>query len=339
MDLENREINIPLVLGVDGGGTKTVAWLAARDDPPTADPLGEGHAGPGNPRAVGFAAAQSEVLRAIELAFRAAGWPMRPVAALCLALAGAGRPAEREALVRWAANAGLAERVMVTDDAEPVLAAAERQRCGVALLCGTGSLAWGRSQRGEVARVGGWGYLLGDEGSGYQLACQGLRAALRAADGRGEATSLLPLFMERLKASVPEDLVERVYGPPMSRQELAALAPVVLAAEQDSQALRIMEAGAAALAEMVAALVRRLALVPGDYLLAMAGGLLVHYPRYRERVLQDLAARGQAPGTIALVREPVRGAVALAQDLARGARESQAPRNEAALLPPDRPVG
>lgn len=222
-------------------------------------------------------------------------------------------------MLRWAANVGVAEQVMVTDDAEPVLAAAVPDRCGVALVCGTGSLAWGRSQPGEVARVGGWGYLLGDEGSGYQLACRGLRAALRAADGRGPSTCLLPLLLGALNVSSTEELVERVYGGPASRQELAALAPVVLAAaEQDGEARRIVEAGAAELAEMVAALVRRLALVPGDYPLALAGGLMVHHPRYREHVLHELTQRGMAPGLIAVVHQPVRGAVALARELARG---------------------
>jgi N-acetylglucosamine kinase-like BadF-type ATPase len=316
---ESPKTGESLVLGVDGGGTKTVAWLASRDEMLEEPPLGEGVAGPGNPRAVGFSAAQSEILRAVQLAFESAGEPVRSVAAACLALAGAGRAAEQEAILRWAASVGLAERVMVTDDAEPVLAAGVRERWGIALLCGTGSLAWGRNLRGEVGRVGGWGYLLGDEGSGYQLACQGLRAALRAADGRGEATSLMPLLLHELGAASPEQLVERVYGGPMPRRELAALAKVVLAAaEHDGPAQRIVEEGAAALAEMVAALVRRLALVPGDYPLAMAGGLLIHHGGYRERVLDELARRQVPPGTIALVHQPVRGAVALARELARG---------------------
>jgi len=307
------------VLGVDSGGTKTVAWLASQDAALEAPPLGEGIAGPGNPRAVGFSAAQSEILRAVQLAFAAVGQPARPVAAACLALAGAGRPAEQDVMLRWAASVRLAERVMVTDDAEPVLAAGVREGWGVALLCGTGSLAWGRNVRGEMARVGGWGYLLGDEGSGYQLACQGLRAALRAADGRSEPTSLSALLLNELGAASPEQLVERVYGGPMTRRELAALARVVLAAaEHDGAARQIVEEGAAAVAEMVAALVRRLALVPGDYPLAMAGGLLIHHGGYRELVLNELARRQVPPGTIALVHQPVRGAVALARELARG---------------------
>lgn len=313
-----QQHEVPLVLGVDGGGSKTVAWLAHRDAPATASPWGEGQAGPGNPRAVGFAAAQAEILQAIHAAFAAATMPIRPVEGLCLALAGAGRPAEQQAMLRWAASTGLARQVMVTDDAEPILAAATPDRCGIALICGTGSLALGRNREGQAARVGGWGYLLGDEGSGYQLACEGLRAALRSADGRDGPTSLLTLLMRAVGVEALDELVQRVYGSPLSRQELAALAPVVLAAaDSDSQACRIVQSAANELAEMVATLVRRLDLVPGDYLLALAGGLMIHHASYRERVLRCLSERGAEPGTLALVHQPVRGAVVLARDLVR----------------------
>jgi N-acetylglucosamine kinase-like BadF-type ATPase len=322
---EDRRVNpslpcdaAPFVLGVDGGGTKTVAWLALRDAPVSAAPLGIGQAGPSNPRAVGFPAAQGEILRAIRAAFEDAGLALQPVEGGCLALAGAGRSTEQEVMMRWAASAGLARQVIVTDDAEPIFAAMA-ERFGVALICGTGSLALGRNREGGTARVGGWGYLLGDEGSGYQLACQGLRAALRAADGRDGPTSLLPRLLAEFKAGSPQELVERVYGAPPSRQELARLAPVVLGeAERDATARRLVQAAAAELAEMVAALVRRLGLTPGDYPLAVAGGLMISQARYREQMLQELLQRGAGPGRVVLVPEPVRGAVALARELALG---------------------
>ena len=111
-----------LVIGVDGGGTKTVAWLAPLED--GGDVLGRGQAGPGNPRAVGFETALANIDAAIDAAFAAAGLPRQTVTSACFGLAGAGRSSEQEHILAWAEQRGIAQRVRVTGDAEPILAAA-----------------------------------------------------------------------------------------------------------------------------------------------------------------------------------------------------------------------
>src|SRR5687768_9453320 len=182
---QNHQIPNPkspndLVLGVDGGGTKTAAWLAIADaDPGDDKPIGRGIAGPGNPRAVGFETALSNINAAIHEAFRTAQLPVRKVQAACLALAGADRPAERNRLEQWCTEQDLAGCLVLTNDADPLLAAASRDNFGIALIAGTGSFAFGRDREGQTARCGGWGYLLGDEGSGYSIALTGLRAAAK----------------------------------------------------------------------------------------------------------------------------------------------------------------
>ena len=160
--------------------------------------LGRGIAGPGNPRAAGFDVAQANIDAAIDAAFAAADLPRTTVAAACFGLAGAGRPDEQQRIAAWARQQRIAERIRVCGDAEPILAAASPENSGIVLIAGTGSLAWGRNQAGETARCGGWGYLLGDEGSGYAIALAGLHAAMRAADGRGPQTDLLAAFMDKL---------------------------------------------------------------------------------------------------------------------------------------------
>src|SRR5262245_45311278 len=116
-----RRATVPpkLVLGVDGGGTKTVAWLAPLDASDSELPLGVGIAGPGNPRSIGFAAALENIGVAIDSAFAAAGFLKVPLWRACLALAGADRPAERIQIEQWAAERSLAKQVWVTNDAEP----------------------------------------------------------------------------------------------------------------------------------------------------------------------------------------------------------------------------
>jgi N-acetylglucosamine kinase-like BadF-type ATPase len=302
------------VIGIDGGGTKTLACLAALDAKSPTEILGRGRAGPGNPRSAGFDVACANIDAAIEAAFANACIPRDTVRSACFCLAGAGRELEQERIRRWVESRGIAQRVRVTGDAEPVLAAASPENCGIALISGTGSLAWGRNRQGEIARAGGWGHLLGDEGSGYAIAIAALRAAVRADDGRGPPTQLLPRLLARLQIVSPAELIEAVYRPDRMRDELAALSGVVFeAAEQDEMAKTIIFGAADELAQMVTTLCNRLALAPHAYPLALTGGVLLTQPLLRERLLQRLDDRRAKPDTVHLVEEPVLGAVALAQ--------------------------
>lgn len=315
-----------LVIGVDGGGTKTVAWLATVGSADSSEVLGRGIAGPGNPRAVGFDAAQVNIEAAIEAAFADAKSPRRPTAAACLALAGAGRPDEQQRIAAWASGRAIARQVIVCGDAEPILAAASSENVGVVLIAGTGSLAWGRNAAGKTARTGGWGYLLGDEGSGYSIALAGLRAAVRAADGREPATVLLPRFLQALSIAQPEDLIAAVYSPEMTRRRVAELAGVVFeSATIDAAAESIVEQAVSELAGHVATLVSQLWHPGANYMVALAGGLLLNQRDYREQVTRKIEqelVKHKLPraAEFKAVNDPVRGSVELARRMVRPLR-------------------
>ncbi|MFO7167276.1 MAG: BadF/BadG/BcrA/BcrD ATPase family protein [Chloroflexota bacterium] len=298
-----------LVLGVDGGGSKTVALLADGDG----KVIGRGTGGGANVRALGMAAAGAAIEAAIDRAFAAAGIARRPCDAICLGLAGAGRPAERALVEAWAAERELAERALVRDDAALVLAAGCPAGWGVAVICGTGSIAVGRAPDGRLARAGGWGYLLGDEGSGRDIALAGLRAACRAADGRGPQTALLPMVLERWGLSRPEELIARAYEGDQ-RALLEAMPPLVgrAAAEGDGPALAILEAAGVELATAAAAVAARLGLEP-PLPLALAGAVLLNIPLLSAGLLAALERRGY-PAHPTHVPEPALGAVRLALD-------------------------
>ncbi len=311
------------VIGVDGGGTKTVAWLAPLLDDGSTKVLGRGIAGPGNPRAVGFDVAQSNIDAAIEAAFENAKIARRAVAAACLALAGAGRADEQERIAAWTTRQQIAEKIHVCGDAEPILAAASPDNVGIALIAGTGSLAWGRNQAGKTARCGGWGYLLGDEGSGYAIALAGLRAAMRAADGRGPETDLLARYLQELRVPSPADVVAKIYSPEMTRDKLAALAGVVFEmASTDRVAESIVSTAVNDLAELAITLVAKLQLSNERYTVALAGGALVHLPNYRDQVVVGIdigliARKLPRPARNVTIEEPVRGCVELARRVTR----------------------
>jgi N-acetylmuramic acid 6-phosphate etherase len=341
-----------LVLGIDGGGTKTVACLAPREgkrgQPPFVrstlravpangdcplfpeipqvhcECIGRGAAGPSNIQAVGPAEALANLDRAIAAAFADARVEPGPVAAAVLALAGSDREENRQLIGRWAEGRQLARRAVVVHDALPVLAAGTPQGWGVALIAGTGSLAFARDRAGRTARSGGWGYLFGDEGSAYAIAVAGLRAAAQAADGRGPTTLLLPAFQQRWNLPNALAMIPAVYPLAGDRAAIAALAAVVTAAAAagDGVAQRILDEAAGQLAEMVAAVGRSLEL-PAAVPLALAGGLLTGDDAVQKRLVAELHRRGLQPEPVIAVTDPALGAVRLAQAEAESARLPQ----------------
>jgi N-acetylmuramic acid 6-phosphate etherase len=297
-----------LYLGIDGGGTHTVALLANRDG----SILGRGTAGPSNRQAVGTERALAALDEAVSAAFTAAGLTRGPVASACLGLAGADRPDDQRAIREWAERVHLASKLEVTSDAAILLAAGTPQGCGLVLIAGTGSIAFGQTAEGRRARAGGWGHLLGDEGSAYALVMAALQAVVRAADGRGSATRLTERVLNHWQLTQPQELIAAVYRSGRDRTDLAALAPLVIeTAQDDAVAAALVEQGARELARAGESVVRQLGW-QGPIPLALAGGLLLGNANYRDWVLRLLSDGGIKPEPVSLVEEPAQGAVKLA---------------------------
>jgi N-acetylglucosamine kinase-like BadF-type ATPase len=304
-----------LVIGIDGGGTRTRARLAnARGEA-----LGNGEAGTANPNAHGFAAAQKEILAAIDRAFQDARIEKQSVATVCLGIGGVDRAEERTHFAAWAREA-VARRAEVVNDGEIVLAAGSSENWGVALIAGTGSIAWGKTRDGRIARAGGWGYLIGDEGSGFDLARGALRAVTQAEDGRGEPTRLRGAILTHWGIESVSELIPRVYRSGLAPADLAGLAPLVVrtAAEGDAVAQRLIERASAALADTVIAVARQLRFRESEIPLALTGGLLLETELLRTNLVAELKSRGTNFSPITLVPEPVAGAVRIAIELMRG---------------------
>ena len=211
-----------LVLGIDGGGTRTVALLADAEG----RILGQGEAGPSNLHAVGVERALGALEQAVTTAFAAARLERQKVKAACLGLAGADRAEEHELLRAWAERQQLCAHLHLTSDGALLLAAGTPDNWGLALVSGTGSIAVGRAADGRTARASGWGYLLGDEGCGYRIALAALQAIAKAADGRGPATRLTDAFLKHLKIEAPKGLIQTIYRADWDRAALAGHAPV-----------------------------------------------------------------------------------------------------------------
>jgi N-acetylglucosamine kinase-like BadF-type ATPase len=212
----------------------------------------------------------------------------------------------------------------LTSDGALLLAAGTPENWGLAIVAGTGSIAVGRAADGRTARAGGWGYLLGDEGSGYRIALAGLQAVAQAADGRGPATVLMESLLRHLHLDTPQALIATLYRNDWSRPRLASLAALVFdtADAGDTPAQQLVAEAAAQLAQTGAAVVRQLGgqeAVP----LALAGGCLLASASYREQVVQQLQALGVRIAAVTLVSEPALGAVRLGREATQ--RDKTAP--------------
>lgn len=302
------------LLGVDGGGTSTVAWLAE----PQCKILGRGRAGPSNAKAVGLEAARAAIDGAICEAFEDARLPRAPVDVACLGLAGFDRPSDRDVLAAWCRDAGWANRLVTANDGDLVIAAGTPEGWGIGVIAGTGSIAVGRTPDGRTARAGGWGYKIGDEGSGHAVVLDALRLVVRRADGREQRPSGRDLLTERLCTTLgvtqPSQIVTAIYAPDFDRARMAALAPEVLAAcaASPDDSHRLLAPAGAALGEMAIAVARSLGWFTGELPLAVAGGFLLSAPAVLDAMLDRLTRAGYRVAS-SPVPDPVRGAVFLAE--------------------------
>jgi N-acetylglucosamine kinase-like BadF-type ATPase len=274
-------------IGLDCGGTRTRGVLA--DDTLQVRARAEG--GPGNPLSAGMPAAARAYRTTVRRLLRSSGVPADRVRGVGLGAAGAGRPEEqrriRAVLERLLPGAG----VRVDTDGMIALLGATRGAPGIVVIAGTGSFVLGIDRGGARVRGGGWGPLLGDEGSGAALGRAAIGSVLRAEDGRGPRTTLRGRVLEHFGATDVGDLVGRIYRDPPPAAEFARLWPALVeeARGGDAAARSILRRGGADLAETVEAVARRLDFGRGRFPLIVSGGVLSGDSLLRRTLVRRLA--------------------------------------------------
>jgi N-acetylglucosamine kinase-like BadF-type ATPase len=235
-----------LVIAVDAGGSTTRVRIA-RDGEIVAD--AEGRSGAVRPGAA--LAASLTISETIRGALVKAGLVAAVADVLVVGAAGVGREPERAALAQALRGERIAERVVVTTDVAIAMADAFGEAPGAMLIAGTGSIAIARDAAGQLHRVGGWGWQIGDEGSGAWIGREALRTVLRMRDGRDAASALADAVRAAAKVADDDALVR--WGNSVTAAEFALLAPTVLQLAEAGDATAVMlRAGAvAALAELV----------------------------------------------------------------------------------------
>jgi len=296
-----------LVLGLDAGGTKTVCLLA--DGQGTV--LGSARGGGANLQAQG----ELEVEKTLhDLMERAMAGRRQIPDAVCLGIAGVDRPDDAAVIEGIMRRIGYKMPTLVVNDALIALVAGVADAPGVVIVCGTGAICYGRDAQGRAARSGGWGYIIGDEGSGYWIGRCALAAVARHADGRGPATSLTAAALAHFRVASVAELVHEVHAHDPRRHRIAALGSVVqaAAADGDAVALAILDEAAGELVDGAASVTGRLGMSDAAFPFVLAGGTFHGVPLLREAVLQRLREVAPLGLPQLLTQEPALGAVRLA---------------------------
>ncbi len=266
IDPETAQRN-PFLLGVDGGATKTLAMVV---DTRTYQ-VGTGVAGSSNPHAVGFDAASSSIRSAVGAALASVGARPEAVSAAVLAIASADSEADCRRLREGVAAEYPLRRLFVLNDVAAAWSSGTLGGPGVAVIAGTGSNCFGVNAAGRSWRCGGWGHLLGDEGSGYWIGLQSMRAAAEYRDGRAPWTELIPRLLDTYALSTIEDLQVLVYEH-FSKAEIASFTVQTAQAAQggDGVALEILHRAGLELARQARTVIQRLEF-EGDFPVVLVG--------------------------------------------------------------------
>jgi len=265
-------IVLDYVAGIDGGATKTICIIADNEG----NVLGRGVSGPSNYHNVSLSAVKKALLQSIKRAASNARLRRPRFKVACFGMAGLDSPYDRKIVPKFIREEiKFCEKITVVHDSVIALFGAAGGAPGLIVEAGTGSFAAGLNKQGEIKRVGGWGNIIGDEGSAYEIGRQALKAFLRSYDGREMKTLLTEKIMKMLKLHVGEDLVQRVYAERMSIREIAAIAPLVTEAadEGDAVAKRILTEAGREIAFHAIAIAKALRMENEDVEVYMTGGV------------------------------------------------------------------
>jgi len=299
-------------LGIDGGGTKTTC--AVGDE---SQLLAAATAGPSNVVRVGEGKARESLHQCVRQACAAAGIVPEEVSRTCVGGSGAGQP-ELAEIVRSLLAEILPTPVDVVGDMQIALEAAFDSGPGVVVIAGTGSIAYGRDRQGGIARAGGWGFAIGDEGSAHWIGRAAVSAVLRAADLTeggvtcGASSAIVASLFKAWGVASIADLARAANSIPPP--DFAVLFPAI-ASSSDELAAKVLTKAGGELAETAAVVVRRLfekdrcGVVP----VAMTGGVFRHAPLVRQIFYNELRARDPRVDVNPQVVEPVEGALRMAR--------------------------
>jgi N-acetylglucosamine kinase-like BadF-type ATPase len=218
---------------------------------------------------------KQEIISLVEKLLQKTNVPVNKVMHIYLGLAGAGRKSDQKTIKELFDDTEFKTKISVNSDAIIALAGAFGNRPGIILIAGTGTICFGKNSKGDIIRSGGWGYLLGDEGSGYYIGREAILAALKDFDGRGEGTTLRKILMSKFGLESMDQIIPLIYQNKLDRIKIADLAPIVFeeAKKVDTVALQIIKQAGNEIGKLAKAVALRLGFSDENIKIALIGSI------------------------------------------------------------------
>lgn len=298
---------VEYVIGIDGGGTRTRGVIANLEG----EIIAHTQVGSTNYHSVGLENVEKSIRQIIDQL--AGDERQSQLRYICLGLSGVGRPIDFERIGSVLERLGIKDKTYLTNDAVIALIGGSLAESGILIIAGTGSIVYGMDSKGNIARAGGYGQFLADEGSGYRIGLKGLIAIMKAFDGRTPPVSFSEPVLEKLQLKSPMELVTWIGGLSNVKEEVGKIAPFVLQAAEngDETALQIVNEEIAELVLAVKAVVKRLDFNESNELIdvVLTGGVLENNIFYfnklseaiKEALPQCNPIRPKAPAVIGAV--------------------------------------
>lgn len=304
------------VLGVDGGGTKTSVQIADS----TGRLMVENESGSSNYKSVGTENAKININSAILGAIRNMASSDKIIfKSSCFGLAGNDSYKDINIYHKIIFNSKIKHylnpsKTIICNDTRIGLAAGSSSGNGIMIICGTGSNCFGINEKGKEAKANGWDYILGDEGSGYEVGIKALRALMRAYDGRGGATLLSKTILEDLSIGSVLELIEWTYSSPFSKDEIAAIARTVCRTAEmgDEVSIEILEGEVEEAFISIVTVANKLGLADKNFDLVFVGNVFKCEKYFKAVLIKKLKGKFPKINFKPLTKKPVEGAIKLA---------------------------
>ena len=295
------------IIGIDGGGTKTIGQLTTIDGEKIANII----EGPSNYHVVGIETTH-QVLNNIIESLTSKIDDRNNNLVICIGMAGLGREDDKKIINEICDKIKTTTHRILTHDAHIALIGGIGKHEGIIVISGTGSIVYGIDSHGVEIRAGGWGYLIGDEGSGYDIAIKGLQAIAKASDNRQPSTILTELFLTELNLDDPKQLIQWVHA--ADRDVIAQLSRTVFEGMKngDRTAIAIIETATDELVCAIETVIKQ-ASFKDTINIVLNGGNLIHQPLFSENLKNKIYEKMNNISVMYPKSDPVNGAILLAK--------------------------
>jgi len=304
------------ILGVDGGGTRTIVQVADL----SGEVVAESESGSSNYKSVGIKIAKENINKAvfkvIDLLNKSKEFTFKNA---CFGLSGNDSCEDRDIYHKIIFDSKIKDYLnpastIICNDTRIGLAAGSNSKNGIMIICGTGSNCYGINEEGKEAKVNGWDYILGDEGSGYAVGIKALRALMKAYDGRGESTLLFKTILEDLNIKNVSELIRWAYIDSFSKDKIAAIAKTVCRTAEmgDRISIKILEEEAMEAVNSVTVVANKLNIADKKFDLVFVGNLFKCEKYFKSVLMKKLKSKFTQINFMPLTEKPVEGAIKLA---------------------------